>query len=101
MLVDLTSVFKGVTGKVIKEAGSDLELTMNAVCVNSLLTERPPVQNELVSTEEKTKRYVLAMKIIAAKDEIELTATEVVLIQSLLNIYPAITCGQAKILLDG
>lgn len=88
--------------EMIKDLGTKC-LTLRDVCATSLLAERilgpgerPP------TTDEKIRRLRLAMKIDCSRDSIvDLDARDITYIQDLLNIYPVITCGQAKLLLDG
>lgn len=73
------------------------ELTLRTVCLNALDFE---VQGENIKSEEKFKRFQLAMR-ISQRDKIELTSSEIVLLKNqIAKRWRSWLMGQAWLLLE-
>ena len=81
--------------------GKEKELILKDVCVNALLSEAPPTQNQPAQTGmQKLKKYKLSQKIFEG-GEIEITAEDISLIkESIGQVYNTLIVGAAYNLLE-
>lgn len=125
MKIDFNYKFVFFDGKTIPEGPDTIEeidgnkvpkksppFTLRTACVNVLLGSKlnrvncPKCGNELekpevLSGEEKSKRFKLARRIYESKGLLDLQAEEIALLKKLTAfVYPQITMGQAWEILD-
>lgn len=105
--IDFSQALKNRDGSVMKKDGSDptsKDFTLRDIVCNSLFSEPLPQSNgqpTILSTEDKRKRMRLAVMIDCSLDPIELEAKDIAFLQSVINVYPTISCAQAAMMLDG
>jgi hypothetical protein len=102
--IDFTAEIKQIDGSTFKdEKGADIHTTLGKVCEQALLAtysdERDQSGKELITPEEKFKRWQLASK-VHGKD-VNLAAEDLAMIKKLIGKgYPPLVVGQAWTLLD-
>ena len=94
MKINFNQLIKNIQGEEIKD------LTLKTVSVEALLATFSDEQS--LSGEEKAKRYVLATRIYANPEELDLTVEEVAKIKQLIGKgYGPLIVGQAWDMLEG
>ena len=94
MKINFNQPIKNIQGEEIKD------LTLKTVSIEALLATFLDEQSLL--GEEKTKRYVLATKIYANPEELDLTVEEISKIKQLIGKgYGPLVVGQAWKILEG
>ena len=94
MKINFNRPIKNIQGEEIKD------LTLKTVSVEALLATFPDEQSLL--GEEKAKRYVLATRIYANPEELDLTIEEIAKIKQLIGKgYGPLIVGQAWDILEG
>ena len=94
MKINFNQPIKNITGEEIKD------LTLKSVSVEALLATFSDEQSLL--GEEKAKRYVLATRIYANSEELDLTVEEIAKIKQLIGKgYGPLVVGQAWEILEG
>lgn len=79
MKINFNVPLKNIAGKTLKNEGKDI--TLKDVSINALLGN---YQDEKIDGNEKLKRFMLAMKISEAKDELELENDDITLVRDLI-----------------
>lgn len=64
----------------VDEAGAPVDLTLKTVCINALMQEE-----QAMKADEKIKRNMLAEKIFAADEEIDLSVDDISLLKKLVD----------------
>ena len=94
MKINFNQPIKNIQGEEIKD------LTLKTVSVEALLATFSDEQS--LSGEEKAKRYVLATRIYANPEELDLTVEEIAKIKQLIGKgYGPLIVGQAWDMLEG
>ena len=94
MKINFNQPIKNIQGEEIKD------LTLKTVSVEALLATFSDEQS--LSGEEKAKRYVLATRIYANSEELDLTVEEISKIKQLIGKgYGPLVVGQAWEILEG
>ena len=94
MKINFNQPIKNIQGEEIKD------LTLKTVSVEALLATFPDEQS--LSGEEKAKRYLLATRIYANPEELDLTIEEIAKIKQLIGKgYGPLVVGQAWEILEG
>ena len=94
MKINFNQPIKNIQGEEVKD------LTLKTVSVEALLATFSDEQS--LSGEEKAKRYVLATRIYANSEELDLTVEEIAKIKQLIGKgYGPLIVGQAWDMLEG
>ena len=94
MKINFNQPIKNITGEDIKD------LTLKTVSVEALLATFDDERS--LSGEEKAKRYLLATRIYANPEDIDLTVEEIAKIKQLIGKgYGPLVVGQAWEILEG
>ena len=97
MKINFANKFKNFNGDTLKDGESKKELSLRDVCVDSLLAVD---KRETLDSEEKLKRYSLALGIFNGKKD-SLSAEDIVLLKELIGkYYSTLIVGQALPMLD-
>ena len=97
MKIDFAKKFTNLNGDALQDTESKKELSLRDVCVESLLAVD---KREILDSEEKLKRYNLALEIFNSKKD-SLSAEEIVLLKALIGkYYSTLIVGQALPMLD-
>jgi len=102
MKIDFSRNFRTFSGQIIKNE-KDADFTLAEACSNSLvLSDERRERKTPIEAKEFLRRYHLANRIYGAKEPIEITAEENVVIQNALIIsgYSVLIIGQAIDLLE-
>lgn len=93
MKINVNQKLKTLDGQTMKDVGAKgeaIDATLKMSIVNAILS---PVQNE--KGVDKVKKYELATKIYKAKQTVDLTAEDIVLIKDRVGeIFPPLVVGQ-------
>ena len=86
MEIKIEQVLMGLDGTpftTVVRGGTEVDLTLRAVCINALLS--PAVSDERTTGETKCHRAALAQTIYAADDSVPVTAEDIVELKELIN----------------
>ncbi len=99
MTKNLKINLKDFSGNSLRDSGTKEEITLDSVCINSLLANLPDEIN--LSGIDKVKRYKLAQKIHSKPEEVELASEDITLLKTLIaKCYATQITGQAWELLE-
>ena len=103
MKINMDSVMTAFDGQPLmdKDAkGNPFKLTVKVVILEGLL--RVHISDERLSGMEKMKRFDLAKRVFDAKDMVEITPEEVVMLKDVIGLkLPVLIVGQMYKILDG